>query len=93
MEFQCKYWTSLDVKNFGKMLSKTQLSHKYYFFPAIVNDVIEGKKEIFFSEVAERMISEAWYFVIEHHIHLGSCKDKKPNDWIEQSVCYINHQL
>lgn len=93
MEFQCKYWTSLDVKSFGKMLSKTQLSHKYYFFPAIVNAVIEGKKEIFFSEVAERMISEAWYSVIEHHIHLGSYKDKKPNDWIEQSVCYINDQL
>ena len=91
MEFQCRYWTCLDVKCFGKMISKTQLSHKYYFFPVIVEAISEGKEEISFDEVAERMIVEAWYPVVEHHIHLGAYKDKKPNDWIEKSIYYIQN--
>lgn len=93
MEFQSRYWTSLDVKSFGKMLSKTQLSHKYYFFPVIVDAIIRGEKDISFREVAERMIAEAWYPVLEHHVHLGLFKNKKPNDWIEQSVNYIQAKL
>lgn len=91
MEFQCRYWTTLDVKRFGKILSKTQLSHKYYFFPVIVEAISEGKKEISFDEIAERMIAEAWYPVVEHHIHLGAYTDKEPNDWIEKSICYIQN--
>lgn len=93
MEFRSKYWTELDVHKFGKMLSNKQNSHKFYFFPVIVDAMNAGKKAISFNDVAERMIAEAWYPVTEHFIHLGQFKNNIPNDSIEQFVLFLSKKL
>lgn len=93
MEFISKYWTELDVRTFGKMLSNKRNSHKFYFFPVLVDAISAEKNTITYSEVAERMIAEAWYPVLEHHIHLGQYKDKVPNDSIERAVIDLQKKL
>lgn len=93
MEFVSKYWTELDVKSFGKMLSNKRNSHKFYFFPALVDAINMGKQMITFGEIAEKMIAEAWYPVLEHHIHLGLYKNGIPNDSIEKAVIEIQKRV
>ncbi len=37
------------------------------------------------------MLAEAWYGVIEYHVHLGQYKKNAPNDSIEKAVIEISN--
>ncbi len=39
MELKWKYWTELEIQKFGKMLTNTQNSHEFSFFPILIDTI------------------------------------------------------
>ncbi len=65
------YLNQLNLENFIHMLDDTTECYKFYWFDAILSIMAEGKFEIEFDEIIDRMIVDAWYSVSEYHLHLG----------------------
>lgn len=65
------YYNQLNLENFIHMLDDTTECYKFYWFDAILSILSEGKTEIEFDEIIDRMIVDAWYSVSEYHLHLG----------------------
>lgn len=65
------YYNQLNLENFIHMLDDTTECYKFYWFDAILSIMSEGKMEIEFDEIIDRMIVDAWYSVSEYHLHLG----------------------
>lgn len=91
------YQSSLDLKTFGSLLNRRYItnSHKYYWFIAIVNTVCRNEETLTFNALVDEMIIDAWYTVLEYHVHLGPMMidpksgKKKATDAIEQAIYWI----
>lgn len=59
------------MRLFGQIFSDMTTSYKIYWFKGIFDEILEGKKEISFKEVACRMVSQAWYPLNIYYINLG----------------------
>lgn len=57
------------------MLSNFSASYKLYWFKGILEEVIDGKSVISFSDIISRMIASAWYPVLYYNLNLG-CSDQ-----------------
>lgn len=55
-----------------KMKAKMVNSYKLFWLKGIYLEVISGKKDITFKEIASRMISEAWDIVLKYNPNLGT---------------------
>ena len=53
------------------MLSNFSASYKLYWFKGLLEEVLEGKREIAFSSIVHKMISYAWYPVLYYNLNLG----------------------
>lgn len=54
--------------------------YKLFWFKAILDSVCEGKKQVSFDELIDRMITDTWYMVTEYRLNLG------PADTLEALV-------
>ncbi len=68
----------------NRLFVNTSESYKFFWFQAILNKVLAGKKEMAFEELVNEMIADAWYIVMGNHLKLG------PQDAIEDIVLYIS---
>lgn len=68
---QLKYSNELDVESFIHMLDDPTECYKFYWLDALLKAFSQGKSEISFDELISRMIVDAWYSVVEYHLHLG----------------------
>lgn len=67
--------------------------YKFYWLEAIVQLISEGKKEASYNEIINEMISNAWYSVLEFHVHLsGIGGDGEIKDSLEKAVLKL-HKL
>ena len=66
-----KYYNSLDIHAFSLMMKNPSYCYKFYWLEAIVHQISEGVKETSFNEIIDEMIANAWYTVLEFHIHLS----------------------
>ena len=66
-----KYYNKLDIDGFSKMMNSPTCSYKFYWLEAIVQLISANKKEAAYDEIINKMISNAWYPVLEYHIHLS----------------------
>ena len=54
-----------------QMLKDPSFCYKFYWLEAIVNLISEGITETTFDAIIDEMIANAWYSVLEFHIHLS----------------------
>ena len=79
------YYSTLNIEGFSRMMNDPSYCYKFYWLEAIVQLISENKKEATYDEIINEMIANAWYSVVEFHIHLsgiwgnGDVKDSLEN--------------
>ena len=66
-----KYKNDLNIDSFIHMLDDTAECYKFYWLDALLKLFLLGKTEIVFDDLINQMIADAWYSVVEYHLHLG----------------------
>lgn len=66
-----KYYNTLDIQGFTQMMKDPSYCYKFYWLEAIVNLISEGVTDTTFDAVINEMIANAWYSVVEFHVHLS----------------------
>lgn len=66
-----KYYNALDIEGFSKMMNSPSYCYKFYWLEAIVQLISLNKVEATYEEIINTMITNAWYSVLEYHIHLS----------------------
>jgi hypothetical protein len=86
-----KYYNTLEIENFSKMMDNPSYCYKFYWLDAIITLILENHTETTFNEIIDEMIADAWYSVVEFHIHLSGIvyKDK---DNLEKAVTILKEQ-
>ncbi len=80
------YSDELNIGYLGRLFDNTSECYKFFWFKAILDKVIEGKRELTFEVLIDEMIAEAWYMVSEYHLNLG------PKDNLESAVTLIKEK-
>lgn len=87
------YYNTLDIEGFSRMMKDPSYCYKFYWLEAIVKLISEGMKEATYDEIINEMISNAWYSVLEFHVHLsGIWGDGEIKDSLERAVLKL-HKL
>ncbi len=73
----------LEIGFLSRLFDNKSECYKLFWFQAIVNKAVEGKTVIFYDELINEMITDAWYMVTEYHLNLG------PADTLEMLVNHI----
>lgn len=82
-----KYYNTLDIEGFSKMMNSPSYCYKFYWLEAIVQLISANKTEATYDEIINKMISNAWYPVLEYHIHLSGIYGKNIiKDNLERAV-------
>ena len=88
-----KYHNKLDIEGFSKMMNAPTCCYKFYWLEAIVQLIAANKIEATYDEIINQMISNAWYPVLEYHIHLsGIYGEGTIKDNLEKAVLRL-HKL
>lgn len=80
---QLPYSEELNIEYLGRLFDNTSECYKFFWFDALITNVIDGKNEIDYEEMVDEMIAEAWYMVTEYHLNLG------PRDTLEGLIDLI----
>lgn len=82
-----KYYNTLDIEGFSNMMKSPSYCYKFYWLEAIVQLISANKTEASYDEIINKMISNAWYSVLEYHIHLsGIYGERIIKDNLEKAV-------
>lgn len=69
------------------MMEDPSYCYKFYWLEAIVQLISQDKKEASYDEIINEMIANAWYSVLEFHVHLsGIWGDGQSKDSLEKAV-------
>ncbi len=80
------YYNHLDIEGFSLMMKNPSYCYKFYWLEAIVNLISEDVAETTFDEIINEMIANAWYSVLEFHIHLSGIVIGEVKDGLERAV-------
>lgn len=87
-----KYYNTLDIQGFTQMMKDPSYCYKFYWLEAIVNLISENVIDTTFDAVIDEMIANAWYSVVEFHVHLsGIMSDGTVRDGLERAVCKLHN--
>lgn len=87
------YYNTLDLEGFSRMMKDPSYCYKFYWLEAIVQLISEDKRETTYNEIINEMIANAWYSVLEFHVHLsGIWGDGDIKDSLEKAVLKL-HKL
>ena len=90
---ETKYFNKLDIEGFSRMMKDPAYCYKFYWLEAIVQLISENRTEATYDEIINEMIANAWYSVLEFHIHLsGIWGDGGIRDNLERAVKKL-HEL
>lgn len=85
------YHNTLDIEGFSLMMKDPSFCYKFYWLEAIVQLISEDKKEVTYDEIINEMIANAWYSVLEFHVHLsGIWGDGTIKDGLENAVLKLH---
>ena len=59
-----KYFNTLDIKGFSRMMKDPSYCYKFYWLEAIVQLISENRTEATYDEIINEMIANAWYSVL-----------------------------
>ncbi len=85
-----EYHNDLDIEGFSNMMKNPSYCYKFYWLEAIVNLISEDKKTTNFDELIDEMIANAWYSVMEYHIHLSGVVAGDVRDGLERAINFLN---
>lgn len=68
------------------MMKNPSYCYKFYWLEAIVHLIAEDVKETNFNEIIDEMIVNAWYTVLEFHIHLSGMIEGQVKDGLERAI-------
>ena len=81
------YHNTLDIEGFSRMMSNPSLCYKFYWLEAIVKLISEDFSQATYDQIIDEMIANAWYSVVEFHIHLsGIFGEGEVKDSLERAV-------
>ena len=87
LQIVAEYYNTLDIGGFARMLKDPSYCYKFYWLEAIVKLISEDRHEVSYDEMINEMISNAWYSVLEFHVHLsGIWGDGEIKDSLEKAV-------
>ena len=87
------YYNTLDLEGFSRMMKDPSYCYKFYWLEAIVQLISEDKRENTYNDIINEMIANAWYSVLEFHVHLsGIWGDGDIKDSLEKAVLKL-HKL
>lgn len=87
LQIDAEYYNTLDIGGFSRMLKDPSYCYKFYWLEAIVKLISEDRQEVSYDEMINEMISNAWYSVLEFHVHLsGIWGDGEIKDSLEKAV-------
>lgn len=81
-----KYYNNLDVEGFSQMLKDPSYCYKFYWLEAIVKLISRDVVETSFNDIIDEMICNAWYTVLEFHVHLSGFLLGEPRDALELAI-------
>ena len=84
-----KYYSSLEIEGFTKMLKDPSYCYKFYWLEAIVNLINANVTETTMGDLIDEMIANAWYSVVEYHIHLSGLVRSEVADGLERAVVML----
>ncbi len=84
------YHNHLDIEGFSLMMKNPSYCYKFYWLEAIVNLITEDIEETTFDEIINEMIANAWYSVLEFHVHLSGIVLGEVKDGLERAVLKLN---
>lgn len=72
------------------MMKDPSYCYKFYWLEAIIWLIFENRKEATYNDIIDEMIANAWYSVLEFHVHLsGISMDGQIKDNLEKAVCKL----
>jgi len=79
----------LNIGVLSKVFERKRISncYKYFWFQAILENIVEDKVVFTYDEILNQMIEDAWYMVTEFKLRLGPCNT---TDNLEEVVKYIH---
>ena len=83
------YKNNLDIEAFSQMMKNPSYCYKFYWLEAIVHLISEGVAETTFNDIIDEMIADAWYSVLEFHIHLSGVVNGEIRDGLERAVLLL----
>lgn len=86
------YYSCLEIDSFACMLKDPSFCYKFYWLEAIVNLINQDITETTVGDIIDEMIANAWYSVVEHHIHLSGFVRGEVVDGLERAVNHL-HQV
>jgi hypothetical protein len=72
------------------MMKNPSYCYKFYWLEAIVNLISEGVVTTTFNDIIDEMIANAWYSVVEFHIHLSGVVAGDVRDGLERAVLKLH---
>lgn len=91
LEMAEKYYNNLDIEGFSLMLKDPSYCYKFYWLEAIVRLISANYTEASYDEIINEMIVNAWYSVLEYHVHLsGIWGDGAVKDNLEKAVLKLH---
>ncbi|SCY10213.1 HNH endonuclease domain-containing protein [Butyrivibrio sp. INlla14] len=90
LKIEGDYYNHLDIEGFSLMMKNPSFCYKFYWLEAIVDLISEGITETTFNEVINEMIANAWYSVLEFHIHLSGIVLGEVKDGLERTVLKLS---
>lgn len=88
-----EYHNTLDIEGFSRMMQSPSYCYKFYWLEAIVKLISQNKEAASYNEIIDEMIANAWYSVLEFHVHLsGLWADGEIRDNLEKAVLKL-HRL
>lgn len=91
LNIDAKYYNTLNIDAFSRMMKDPSYCYKFYWLEAIVKLISKGITETTFEEVIDEMICNAWYSVREFHIHLsGISADGQVTDGLERAILTLS---
>jgi len=87
------YHNALDIEGFSLMMKDPSYCYKFFWLEAIVQLISENMEKASYEEIIDQMIVNAWFPVLEYHIHLsGIFGDGVIKDNLEKAVLRL-HEL
>lgn len=85
-----EYYNNLDIEGFSLMMKDPSYCYKFYWLEAIVQLISQDVKSTTFNDIIDEMICNAWYIVLEFHVHLSGMMEGEVRDGLERAVILLS---
>lgn len=89
LDISSPYCNQLDVECFSLMMKDPTYCYKFYWLEAIVKLIDEDFVQATFDAIIDEMIANAWYTVLEYHVHLSGMLKGEFRDALELAIVQL----